>query len=88
MPSLRICRTHGQNLERVSLIRDFGVLMDSKLTFSKHVDVTVSKARQMLGFIMRVGKDGYGCLIRIVVLQDWREFRRSLFCMRYVDLDG
>jgi hypothetical protein len=32
------------------VIRDLGVLMDSKLTFSEHVDVTVSKARQMLGF--------------------------------------
>jgi hypothetical protein len=39
------------------VIRDLGVLMDSKLTFSEHVDVTVSKARQMLGFIMRVGRD-------------------------------
>jgi hypothetical protein len=36
---------------------DLGVLMDSKLTFSEHVDVTVSNARQMLGFIMRVGRD-------------------------------
>jgi hypothetical protein len=27
------------------------------LTFSEHVDVTVSKTRQMLGFIMRVGRD-------------------------------
>jgi hypothetical protein len=32
-------------------------ILDSKLTFSDHVDVTVSKARQMLGFIMRVGRD-------------------------------
>jgi ribonucleases P/MRP protein subunit RPP40 len=48
---------NGQNLERVSVIRDLGVLMDSKLTFSKHVYVTVSKARQMLGIIMRVGRD-------------------------------
>jgi hypothetical protein len=39
------------------VIGDLGVLMDSKLTFSEHVDVTVSKARQMLGFIMRVGRD-------------------------------
>jgi ribonucleases P/MRP protein subunit RPP40 len=48
---------NGQNLERVSVIRDLGVLMDSKLTFSEHVDVTVSNARQMLWFIMRVGRD-------------------------------
>jgi hypothetical protein len=33
---------NGQNLERVSVIRDLGVLMDSKLTFSEHVDVTIS----------------------------------------------
>jgi hypothetical protein len=31
------------------VIRDLGVLMDYKLTFSEHVDVTVSKVRQMLG---------------------------------------
>jgi hypothetical protein len=48
---------NGQNLERKSVIRDLGVLMESKLTFSEHVDVTVSKARQLLGFIMRVGRD-------------------------------
>jgi hypothetical protein len=45
---------NGQNLERVSVNRDLGV---GKLTFSEHVDVTVSKARQMFGFIMRVGRD-------------------------------
>jgi hypothetical protein len=99
---------NGQNLERVSVIRDLGLL---KLTFSEHVDVTVSKARQMLGFIMRVGRDFwdpyalkslyvslvrsklsiqavYGCLIRMVVLLDWREFKRRLFCIRYVDSNG
>jgi hypothetical protein len=27
------------------------------MTFSEHVDETVSKARQMLGFIMRVARD-------------------------------
>jgi hypothetical protein len=48
---------NGQNFERVSVIRDLGVLMDSKLKFSEHVDVTVSKARQMLGFIMRDDRD-------------------------------
>jgi hypothetical protein len=39
------------------VIRDLGVLMDSKLTLSKHVDVTVSKAKQMPEFITRVGRD-------------------------------
>jgi hypothetical protein len=39
------------------IICDLGVLMDFKLTLREHVDVTVSKARQMLGFIMRVGRD-------------------------------
>jgi hypothetical protein len=55
----------GQNLERVSVIRDKGVLMDSKLTFSEHFDVTVSKARQMIGFIMRVGRDFRGTLTHL-----------------------
>jgi hypothetical protein len=35
------------------VIRDLGVV-------SEHVDVTVSKARQMHGFIMRVGRDFRG----------------------------
>jgi hypothetical protein len=39
------------------VIHDLGVLMDSELTFSEHVDVTVFKARHILGFIIRVGKD-------------------------------
>jgi hypothetical protein len=79
-------RLNGQNLERVSVKRDLGVLMDSKLTFSEHVDVTVSKARQMLGFIMKVSRDFLDpyALKSLYV----SEFRRSLFCMRYVDSDG
>jgi hypothetical protein len=45
---------NSQNLERLSVI---SVFMDSKLTFIEHVDVIISKARQKLGFIMRVGRD-------------------------------
>jgi hypothetical protein len=45
---------NGQNLKRVPVFRDLGVLMDSKLM---HIGVTVSNARQMLGFIMKNGRD-------------------------------
>ena len=43
----------GHELERCSQIRDLGVVLDSKLTFARHVDVTVAKANRMLGLLMR-----------------------------------
>jgi hypothetical protein len=46
-----------QPLERVKSMNDLGVILDEKLNFVEHVDMTVSKARRMLGFIMRVAKE-------------------------------
>jgi len=43
----------GHQLERYSQIRDLGVLLDSKLTFSHHVDATMAKANRMLGLLIR-----------------------------------
>jgi hypothetical protein len=48
---------NGEILERVNVIRDLGVLLDSRLSFDKHVDTTISKAQQTLGFIMRIGRE-------------------------------
>jgi hypothetical protein len=41
-------------LNRVSFINDLGVILDEKMTFSKHVDVMVAKAFTMLGFLKRI----------------------------------
>ena len=43
----------GTELTRCVEIRDLGVILDTKLTFAAHVDVTVSKARRMLGLLIR-----------------------------------
>ena len=43
----------GIQLENVSTIRDLGVVLDPKLTFSDHVDFIVSKANKALGLLIR-----------------------------------
>ena len=51
----------GVELERVTVMRDLGVLLDEKLTFADHVDATVRKANRALGVLMRslqTGKHG------------------------------
>ncbi|XP_045448929.1 uncharacterized protein LOC123657427 [Melitaea cinxia] len=42
-----------QQLEEVSVIRDFGIILDSRLTFKDHIDYIASKAWKLLGFIRR-----------------------------------
>ncbi|CRK87851.1 CLUMA_CG001638, isoform A [Clunio marinus] len=37
-------------------MRDLGIIFDNKLSFNEHVEMVCSKAKRMLGFIMRVGK--------------------------------
>ena len=44
---------NGTPLQRRSETRDLGVLLDAKLTFASHVDLTVAKARRMLGLVIR-----------------------------------
>jgi hypothetical protein len=41
-------------LDRVDSITDLGVEMDSRMSFSRHIDVTVGKALVMLGFVKRL----------------------------------
>ena len=43
----------GIVLEKLDAMRDLGVILDSKLTFTAHVDHIVSKARRALGVLMR-----------------------------------
>jgi hypothetical protein len=41
----------GNILDSVDSINDLGVIMDSKMYFTGHIDVTVGKALAMLGFV-------------------------------------
>jgi hypothetical protein len=41
----------GISLDRVT---DSGVVMDSRMSFSRHIDITVEKALAMLGFMFQV----------------------------------
>lgn len=44
-------------LPRESLIRDLGVLHDSKLLFNGHVENIINRAYKALGFVMRTSRD-------------------------------
>lgn len=47
----------GEIMSRVSEVGDLGIYLDNKLIFKFHIDYIVAKAYQMLGFILRVGKE-------------------------------
>jgi hypothetical protein len=44
-------------LERVDVIIDLGVLIDSRMTFVNHIELIVSKSPRMLGFIKRISRE-------------------------------
>jgi hypothetical protein len=45
------------DLERVDVINDLGVLVDSRMTFVNHIESIVSKLARMLGFIKRISRE-------------------------------
>jgi hypothetical protein len=47
----------GIILDRVDSINDLGVIMDSKMSFTGRIDVTVGRALGMLGFVKRLSCD-------------------------------
>lgn len=47
----------GKSIEAVSVVRDLGVLLDSRLNFKDHINHICSKAFKMLGFVIRTCKD-------------------------------
>ncbi|XP_038120658.1 uncharacterized protein LOC119770244 [Culex quinquefasciatus] len=51
-------------IPRTSCVKDLGVMLDSKMTFTDHITYTVSKASKTLGFIFRIAKNfrDLGCL--------------------------
>jgi hypothetical protein len=44
----------GIILDRVDFINDFGIIIDSKVSFTENTDVTVGRALAMLGFVKRL----------------------------------
>lgn len=49
-------KIQGVLLERVMVVRDLGVIFDSKLSFRPHYDYIVSKASKTLSFVLRTSK--------------------------------
>jgi hypothetical protein len=47
----------GIILDRVDSINDLGVIMDSKMSLTGHIDVTLGRALAMLGFMKRLSCD-------------------------------
>ena len=43
-------------LKEMETVKDLGILLDNKLTFKSHINKVISKASQILGFIIRIGK--------------------------------
>lgn len=43
-------------VDRVDVVRDLGVTLDSKMTYSEHVEAIVNKAYKNLGFVLRVSR--------------------------------
>ena len=48
---------NNHQLEKVESFLDLGVLLDNKLSFNSHISQTVNKAKGVLGFIKRWGKE-------------------------------
>jgi hypothetical protein len=64
----------GNILDRVDSINDLGVIMDSRMSFTGHIDVTVGKALAMLGFVKRLS-----CEFRLGTLILLRPFMFPLY---------
>ena len=66
-PVIRPYTLAGATLERVSEMRDLGVILDEKLTFSCQIDQMIRKANRALGLLIRSfqtgkhGKSFYRC---------------------------
>ena len=52
-PTLHVYTVDGVRLSRVTSVTDLGVVFDSELRFTSHIDWVISKAFRMLGFVLR-----------------------------------
>lgn len=50
-------KLHGMEINRVDYIKDLGVILDTQLSFKRHVSYIVDKASRTLGFIFRTARD-------------------------------
>ena len=57
-PILHNYHIDNSSLQRVEELRDLGITLDSKLTFSAHINRTVSKANRALGILRRSFQSG------------------------------
>ncbi|KAF9824369.1 hypothetical protein SFRURICE_002031 [Spodoptera frugiperda] len=48
---------NGNMLSEISVIRDLGICLDSRLSYIEHVDKIVNSAYRALGFVLRSSKD-------------------------------
>lgn len=74
-------------LQEVTIIRDLGILMDSKLSFSDHIDKIIREANKALGFILRCTK-GFkrpGAVIRLYTsfVRSRLEYNGTVWCPNY-----
>lgn len=54
---LRDYAVNGNKIERTFLIKDLGVWLDDRLSFKRHVDITVAKANSVWSLVKRFGKE-------------------------------
>jgi ribonucleases P/MRP protein subunit RPP40 len=47
----------GHKLDSMDYICDLGVVLDTKLNFTSHIDSLIVKASRMLGYIRRIGRE-------------------------------
>ena len=52
-PVLHSYHINNTPLQRVAEVRDLGIILDSKLTFSAHINATVASANRALGILIR-----------------------------------
>lgn len=67
-------------LNRVTQIRDLGVIMDSKLSFIPHIENVVTKSFKQLGFILRVGKPFKNSFSYITLYNSYVRSRLEFAC--------
>lgn len=56
-PTIPSYLLNESKLQIKTVVKDLGILIDSKLSFNYHFDVTLSKANKVFRYIKRYGRD-------------------------------
>lgn len=79
-------------LEHVTVIWDLGVILDEKLTFGPHVDMTVKKANRALGMLFRSFQTlkSHGQFNKTAILAAYYAHVRSIleYCCTFLERSG